>query len=169
MTLLLLALITARICVIAADLLVLAVTLYETYATVRAASSIRRTKSASTVLLTNGALYFVVLLMLNVLQAAIQVTEYTSYSTYFTAPISSILISRLLLDLRREIQPPAGPCSLNSFEMPDLKLAGNASDPVLFARQPWNGTSIRHSETARDSSLESEVEEVPRGDAGRAC
>lgn len=91
------------------------------------------------VLLRHGAIYFLALLCLNILQISVRLTKICSvsllfdychsvgYVTYFIAPLSSILISRLFFSLR---QTPRSVFSDTTNILPSLAFASN-SGPII--------------------------------------
>ncbi|KZT70575.1 hypothetical protein DAEQUDRAFT_725097 [Daedalea quercina L-15889] len=94
--------ITTRACLIASDLLVVLIAWYQLHASVTTVRlSVRST--LATVLLRDGTFYFVVLLMLNIGQVITDIDIGVFYNPmpYFTNPITSIIISRFLLAVRR--------------------------------------------------------------------
>ncbi|KZT08754.1 uncharacterized protein LAESUDRAFT_723684 [Laetiporus sulphureus 93-53] len=90
--------------------------------------------SIATVLMRDGTLYFMALLLLNILQIVIKIRYENSQNTadyvvLFLPPISSILISRFILNLR---QVSVGSVDLNTIShsalnTPDIpsRLVGN--------------------------------------------
>ncbi|EMD34602.1 hypothetical protein CERSUDRAFT_97193 [Gelatoporia subvermispora B] len=120
--------IAARTCLIAADLTVLVVTWVKTYWTMKAARSSGSKAPLATMLLRDGTLYFLwvnfwcqdpqlcfvfdnifpnsVLLILKVLHIAGVATNVFVYTTMFTTPISSIIVSHFLMNLREVASAP---------------------------------------------------------------
>ncbi|KAI0326346.1 hypothetical protein GY45DRAFT_1381732 [Cubamyces sp. BRFM 1775] len=92
--------IASRTCLIVGDLIVLAVTWQSTFNIARAARMARMRVSLTYSLLTDGTLYFVCLLILNVVNIVVNVVNNTSAVSAFQDPITSILVSRFLLNLR---------------------------------------------------------------------
>ncbi|KAH9889400.1 hypothetical protein C8Q73DRAFT_707436 [Cubamyces lactineus] len=92
--------IASRTCLIVGDLIVLAVTWQSTFNIARAARMARMRVSLTYSLLTDGTLYFVCLLILNVVNIVVNVVDNTSAVSAFQDPITSILVSRFLLNLR---------------------------------------------------------------------
>ncbi|TFK78517.1 hypothetical protein K466DRAFT_606914 [Polyporus arcularius HHB13444] len=100
--------IVSRVCLIAADLIVLVVTWRATYyGTKLRAIKVYRRRSFSDILLRDGTIYFLVLLTLNVLHLLFTMLSFSfeslvpvSYVTIFTEPITAILISRFILNLQ---------------------------------------------------------------------
>ncbi|OCH85509.1 hypothetical protein OBBRIDRAFT_309374 [Obba rivulosa] len=91
-----------RVCVIAADVLILVVTWMATYRTYR--DSVRNNIQAPLVglLLKDGTLYFTMLLALNVLNIAGTLSTFFLYTaSLFTTPLSSIIVTHFLLNLRQ--------------------------------------------------------------------
>ncbi|RPD74224.1 hypothetical protein L226DRAFT_613604 [Lentinus tigrinus ALCF2SS1-7] len=106
--------IASRTCLIVADLIVLGVTWRTAYRTTQLAriavgtgEQTQRHDTYSGTLLRDGTLYFLVLAILNVLHLlftmlsiASDTNSSISYVTLFTDPITTILVSRFLLDLQ---------------------------------------------------------------------
>ncbi|KAI0631633.1 hypothetical protein C8Q77DRAFT_1127983 [Trametes polyzona] len=96
--------VVARITLIAADFIVVVVTIVATWQ--RGLSGLPNRRSLSDVLLYNGVLYFLVLLFLNVIVIVLSrvsddaVAQQGSYLTQLSAPVTAILICRFLLDLQ---------------------------------------------------------------------
>ncbi|OCH84964.1 hypothetical protein OBBRIDRAFT_839315 [Obba rivulosa] len=133
--------IAARTCLIAADAIVLVVTWVKTYWTMRAARSSGSKAPLADMLLRDGTLYFLVLLILNVLHIAGTATNVFVYTTMFTTPISSIIISHFLMNLRETAAAPAttgvasdgGRPSFVRTQLSDLRFAsfvGNMGAPL---------------------------------------
>ncbi|KAI0926274.1 hypothetical protein AcV5_008776 [Taiwanofungus camphoratus] len=103
--------IITRVCAITADVLVLATTWYKTYAIKREADLANVRVSLVTLLLRDGTLYFAIILMMNIVQIITgTINSLFNYVTVFLAPISSILISRFLLNLRQLSHPGSDTC-----------------------------------------------------------
>ncbi|KZT07758.1 uncharacterized protein LAESUDRAFT_724753 [Laetiporus sulphureus 93-53] len=96
--------IASRICAIAADVIVIALTWYNTYKMRAIARQIIQ-NSLSTLIFRDGTIYFVLLLFLNIMQMAVRSVggAITNYAASFVAPVSSILISRFMINLRSEV------------------------------------------------------------------
>ncbi|KAH9893596.1 hypothetical protein C8Q73DRAFT_697586 [Cubamyces lactineus] len=99
--------IASRSALIAADAIVMAVTWHTTFKTERLTLRAGHWPSFAHTLFRDGAIYFVVMLVLNVLHLTFTVCQlYTdalfavSYMTIFTEPLTSILVSRFLLNLQ---------------------------------------------------------------------
>ncbi|KAI0365857.1 hypothetical protein BV20DRAFT_1056130 [Pilatotrama ljubarskyi] len=96
----------SRACQILADLLVIGVTWRTTFQSVQMLQDTLRRPSLHQVLLQNGSIYFCTLASLYILDVALEVHQISSigqggsYVTAFLDPLSSILNSRFLLDLR---------------------------------------------------------------------
>ncbi|OCH87918.1 hypothetical protein OBBRIDRAFT_836984 [Obba rivulosa] len=93
--------IATRLCAIAADVLILVVTWHKTYATKREADRHGIKTPLAAMLLRDGTLYFILLLCLNVLNMAGIATNVFSIASIFSTPLSSIIISHFLLNLRQ--------------------------------------------------------------------
>ncbi|KAI0329488.1 hypothetical protein GY45DRAFT_1371562 [Cubamyces sp. BRFM 1775] len=92
---------------IGADFLVVMVTWWNTRKSMKLYREANLHTSYGNLMLRDGTVYFVVLLILNVLHMVLTVLAYTeafvsvSYVSIFTDPIMSILVSRFLLNLRQ--------------------------------------------------------------------
>ncbi|OCH91914.1 hypothetical protein OBBRIDRAFT_791776 [Obba rivulosa] len=94
-----------RVAVIMSDLIVLLVTWSKTYAMKREADHLKMKTPLVSMLLLDGTVYFLVLLALNVLQIAATTTNvFVDTANFFITPISSIIISYFLLNLRQAAQ-----------------------------------------------------------------
>ncbi|KZT73045.1 hypothetical protein DAEQUDRAFT_504178 [Daedalea quercina L-15889] len=95
-------LIATRLCSILSDALVIGVTLCATLKTRRAINPGSAETPLTMLLARDGSLYFVSLLLLNVLQMAFKPVygAATNQISVLVAPVSSILISRFMLNLR---------------------------------------------------------------------
>ncbi|OSD07956.1 hypothetical protein PYCCODRAFT_1463221 [Trametes coccinea BRFM310] len=89
-----------RICLIVADALVIGVTWFRTYRFRKSAAEAKVKTSFLRLLLRDGTVYFVILLILNVLQIVVRFTAQANFITTFEEPLTSILISRFLMNLR---------------------------------------------------------------------
>ncbi|KAI0916180.1 hypothetical protein AcV5_003188 [Taiwanofungus camphoratus] len=93
-------LIATRICLIVSDLIVVAVTWYNTHDFMHPIQS--HVKHSLAKLLTrDGTLYFLLLLMINIIHIILFTLNVFQDFAGFTAPISSILMSRFLLNIRQ--------------------------------------------------------------------
>ncbi|KAI0925424.1 hypothetical protein AcW1_002913 [Taiwanofungus camphoratus] len=92
--------IATRACLIASDISVLFVTWNKTSKMKQAVfQADRRTSSLLLLVLRDGTLYFVLLLLMNIMHVALWVTNVFRYALTFIVPISSITISQFLLNL----------------------------------------------------------------------
>ncbi|RDX56399.1 hypothetical protein OH76DRAFT_1369021 [Lentinus brumalis] len=91
-----------RACLIMSDLLVLSVTWRKTYGIVRLASkhSVNSSFSVTTILLRDGSAYFTIWTILNTLHIVGAYVQAIEYITIFTDAVTSILVSRFVLNLR---------------------------------------------------------------------
>ncbi|KAI0692852.1 hypothetical protein C8T65DRAFT_744955 [Cerioporus squamosus] len=92
--------IASRTCAIVGDLVVLVITWHSTYGIRKATAGLQVRTSLTDALLKDGTLYFVCLLVLNLLNIFVNAFPRTSDVTAFQDPITSILISRFILNLR---------------------------------------------------------------------
>ncbi|OCH90118.1 hypothetical protein OBBRIDRAFT_624304 [Obba rivulosa] len=96
-----------RACVIAADLLVLVVTWSKTYGILRDTRLSKMRPSIAIMLLRDGTLYFLLLLTLNILNiAGFSSHFFDSAIALFGTPLSSMIISHFLLNLRQAANAP---------------------------------------------------------------
>ncbi|KAI8978294.1 hypothetical protein BD414DRAFT_150706 [Trametes punicea] len=92
--------IAGRVCLIVGDMIVLAITWHSTFGIAKAVSIMRMRMSLTNAILKDGTLYFVCLLILNVVNIIINAIPNSSAVSAFQDPITSILVSRFLLNLR---------------------------------------------------------------------
>ncbi|KZT10169.1 uncharacterized protein LAESUDRAFT_722340 [Laetiporus sulphureus 93-53] len=93
-----------RTCAMISDLVYLVVTWYHSREHLKAVRSLGHHTSLASLLMRNGYLYFAIMLILNVIDIVTWIYwSYAEVITTFMVPISSILISRCLLDLRNAI------------------------------------------------------------------
>ncbi|TBU33886.1 hypothetical protein BD311DRAFT_684372 [Dichomitus squalens] len=106
-----------RACLIAADVIVIFTTWHATYrtrATVRNAfAPISSRRTLSSILLRDGTLYFVVVLVMNIIylvltmqRSQVDVVTQVSYVVELTEPMTAILISRFILNLQEVDRRP---------------------------------------------------------------
>ncbi|EMD31622.1 hypothetical protein CERSUDRAFT_100291 [Gelatoporia subvermispora B] len=93
--------ISTRVPVIIADIVVLVLTWWKTWATVRMAREHNVKTPLMNLLLRDGTLYFVCLLLLNALNIAGTATNVFTYAGAFSTSLSSIIITHFLLNLRQ--------------------------------------------------------------------
>ncbi|OCH88020.1 hypothetical protein OBBRIDRAFT_115613 [Obba rivulosa] len=138
-------LIATRACTIASDLLVLIITWSSTYKIKRDADKANVKASLVTFLLRDGTFYFIILLALNTMHMAFYLTNTFVNISWFIVPISSILISRFLLNLRQVYLPARNESGRPSFvrsvhnsesHMSDVRFAstfiGNMGAPLDY-------------------------------------
>ncbi|OCH85079.1 hypothetical protein OBBRIDRAFT_891399 [Obba rivulosa] len=110
---------TTRTCMILSDIIVVAVTWVHTYKIKRAAKAANLQSSLADLLLRDGTFYFVILALLNAAHMSLAITGVFTFLTVFTIPISSIIISRFLLNLRQvDVSRRSADTSLPSFVRP---------------------------------------------------
>ncbi|KAK7680833.1 hypothetical protein QCA50_016143 [Cerrena zonata] len=103
-----------------ADALVLGLTWYKTIDVVKESRRLHIKTGLSTLLIRNGSLQFLILLLLNATNVALNVlniaavTSASSFFFYINLSVSSMLVSRFLLDLRSVYLSGQGHDSLNS-------------------------------------------------------
>ncbi|KAI0774565.1 hypothetical protein C8Q74DRAFT_845384 [Fomes fomentarius] len=97
--------IISRLCLVAADLMVMGITWKATYRTSR--DIIGRRSSLSSILLRDGAIYFITLAIMNILHLSFSLSSIlgtlassNSLIVIFTEAFTAILISRFLMDLQ---------------------------------------------------------------------
>ncbi|EMD39746.1 hypothetical protein CERSUDRAFT_92236 [Gelatoporia subvermispora B] len=91
--------IATRVCVIASDAIVLLVTWYKTYKIKRLADQNDVETPLVTMLLRDGTLYFAALLVLNIFNIVGWIFVFSVQD--FTTPLSSVIISHFLMNLRQ--------------------------------------------------------------------
>ncbi|KAI0682958.1 hypothetical protein C8T65DRAFT_595699 [Cerioporus squamosus] len=124
--------IISRVPLIVADILLI----YITWTKIRGRGALRdlqqsKRMSLSDILFCNGTIYFVIMFILNVLHLTLSVTSVAinnnswSYVTVFTPPITTILVSRFLLELQEANQ---------------TVIRVDPDDPLHFSRNPYDDT-----------------------------
>ncbi|RDX48216.1 hypothetical protein OH76DRAFT_1312760, partial [Lentinus brumalis] len=109
--------IASRTSIIAADVFVIAVTWWNTYGIRKLSRHARLGTSFGTLLLRDGTIYFIVLLAMNVVHMTLNtvkpnnLVQQASYVTILENPITSVLISRFILNLREVDQLGPGDAS----------------------------------------------------------
>ncbi|KAH9829882.1 uncharacterized protein C8Q71DRAFT_788942 [Rhodofomes roseus] len=95
--------ITTRACLIASDALVLLIAWYQLHTSLYNVARVSVKSTLATYLLRDGTFYFLVLLVLNICQVITDFDRGVFYNPlpYFSNPITSIIISRFLLGIRR--------------------------------------------------------------------
>ncbi|KAI0638277.1 hypothetical protein C8Q77DRAFT_1242693 [Trametes polyzona] len=113
--------IAVRTCNIITDLLVLVITWWKTYGIRRAVANAKLKVSLSTLILRDGTIYFLisVLLVMNVLHIALTVSLRFTWIIALEAPLTTILVSRFLLNLR-EVDSGYGPGSVGDISYPSF-------------------------------------------------
>ncbi|KAJ3541313.1 hypothetical protein NM688_g6102 [Phlebia brevispora] len=125
-----------RLAVIVADIVVVAVTWLKTYQQVRQAYSIGL-RGVSSTLLKDGSIYFIALLVLNVVQLIIEILPTSVVGNpvaYVTNIIQRILISRFLINLRQAGEGANNSTTLTSFSQfsaPNFRLPSLAAESVI--------------------------------------
>jgi len=92
---------TARFCLMASDILILIVTWFKTFTIKRDAHRHGIRTPLATLLLHDGTTYFMVLLCLSILDIIGQIKNAFIYSSAFILPLSSIMMTHFLLNLRQ--------------------------------------------------------------------
>ncbi|KAM5541444.1 hypothetical protein V8D89_004998 [Ganoderma adspersum] len=142
--------IASRSCVITADFILICIT-WSTLSRRRGLGTGEFKMTFSSVLLRDGTIYFVVLLILNCLHLTLTLLAYNpafqdaSYLPSFTEPITTILVSRFLLDLQYANHKSVGiACSESSAHHDSHSRAdGSGSVSLTFERFVGSmGTSI---------------------------
>ncbi|OSD04337.1 hypothetical protein PYCCODRAFT_1466298 [Trametes coccinea BRFM310] len=100
---------------IVTDVVVLIVTWWQTYSLRRLAAQTSMQVSLATLLVRDGTIYFLVLLVMNTCHIAFSLTGRFTYTITFEEPLTTILISRFLLNLR-EASTSTGQSSLDMSE-----------------------------------------------------
>lgn len=103
--------IATRVSLILCDLIVLYVTLSKTYISRKAALTVPVRSSLRMRLMKDGTIYFGILLVINVVQVALWVSNKFRFFAHFTIPLSSIIMSHFILDIRETyVQSMRHPC-----------------------------------------------------------
>ncbi|PCH34615.1 hypothetical protein WOLCODRAFT_139467 [Wolfiporia cocos MD-104 SS10] len=139
-----------RICAVLGDAVVLIITWRHTYRIRREANEANMKTSFLTLLLMDGTLYFSCLLSLSALQLATALvlekeinSTFLTYTSTFISPISSVLISRFMLNLRQVSRGDNGQVNSptlssvpalwgveSSSQMASLRFVGNMGAPL---------------------------------------
>ncbi|KAI0375732.1 hypothetical protein BV20DRAFT_1048009 [Pilatotrama ljubarskyi] len=130
-------LISTRTSVILTDVLVLSITWWRTYGIRKAAVEANIRMSLSTLILRDGTIYFLVLMILNTFHIAFSLTGRFTWTITLEEPLTTILVSRFLLNLR-EADGTNGPDSMGdmsnpSFIQPNPDQAAYGGSSVSFA------------------------------------
>ncbi|KAI0640958.1 hypothetical protein C8Q79DRAFT_425241 [Trametes meyenii] len=141
----------SRASLIVSDLVVIAVTWATMYRSSRLVRGVVRGPTFHQVMLQNGSIYFVVLVSLNALHITLTALSIKlplaseSYVTTFIDPVTSILISRFLLNLRETSEQPEvqGASSFNADGgySPELPSFLGSLGPTHSAPEPTERTS----------------------------
>ncbi|EMD31697.1 hypothetical protein CERSUDRAFT_77971 [Gelatoporia subvermispora B] len=107
--------ISTRVPVIIADIVVLVLTWCKTWATVRMAREHNVKTPLMNLLLRDGTLYFTCLLSLNLLNIVGKMTNVFTFAVAFSTPLSSIIITHFLLNLRQLAHGSPDDASCPSF------------------------------------------------------
>ncbi|RPD68569.1 hypothetical protein L226DRAFT_617443 [Lentinus tigrinus ALCF2SS1-7] len=128
-------LLISRTCLIVADVLLIVIILWRIprHALVRAFTR-RNAKTLLDVLYCHGIVYFLVLLILNTLHIVFSFTS-ISEITYFTEPLTAVLVSRFLMDIQEASQRTVVHV-LGAEESSRLDTSGvlTQSQSIVFAR-----------------------------------
>ncbi|GBE83894.1 hypothetical protein SCP_0509510 [Sparassis crispa] len=153
---------------IASDVIVLCVTWFNTYTIKRDADNANIKATIVTLLLRDGTFYFLCLLCLNIIAIVLDARTPYVYILYFVAPISSMLISRFLLNLRHIYYAtgssagsgdPSGP-STGTF-MSDMQFAGAASPYIGNMGAPLSHGTFMLSGGSVSESIDDDKVVVP--------
>ncbi|KAH9846947.1 hypothetical protein C2E23DRAFT_890400 [Lenzites betulinus] len=135
----------ARSCVIVTDVLVLVITWWRTYGTRKAAAEANIKVSLSTLILRDGTTYFLVLLAMNTLHIALTVSVRFTWIIALEEPLTTVLVSRFLLNLRAVDSNHSTDNITNpSFvQHPDGGVTGNPTRYAMSFIAPL-GAPLRH-------------------------
>ncbi|OCH91589.1 hypothetical protein OBBRIDRAFT_792065 [Obba rivulosa] len=101
--------ISTRVCVITADVIILLTTWLKTYSIQKHATRANMKSPLATILLVDGTAYFLLLLALNIMDIIGFVLGIFIWTVgAFTIPLSAVIISHFLLNLRRLSYEPEG-------------------------------------------------------------
>ncbi|PCH38710.1 hypothetical protein WOLCODRAFT_136408 [Wolfiporia cocos MD-104 SS10] len=138
--------VASRAAIIAADLMVLVVTWRATYWTLRSAHMLGTQQSLMSLSLRDGTSYFGALLILGVINMVMYYTQITDGMSYIVEPLTTMLLSRLLLNLRRasflQADAPSNPSQLLSLVF--------ASHPEDGNVEPANGLTQSRGEAGEE-------------------
>lgn len=142
-----------RSCVIASDLIVLLVILFNTHNVVTYSDVMSTATSTAALLRQDGLQYFLILLVLNVLDMSLFTTNvFDNTTSSFTIPIGAIVISRCLLNLRQ-----LGHDEDEETQHSTVNFASEATDTSLMTPTTAYGTS---NEGFGDTSVSKDVLEL---------
>lgn len=172
----------ARASLITSDLIVLTVTWVKTYRIKQEAVEANMKTTTVTLLLRDGTFYFIVLLVINVLHLTLSLTNVFSDVTYFSTAMSSVIVSRFLLNLRQVHMEDNYPDEQPSFvgstsRISDVRFAstvvGNLGAPLDYSSTFFTNGDVE-SQAASHNAIDTgysdvealgELDDVePRGD-----
>lgn len=126
-----------------------------------------------TLLLRDGTFYFIVLLVINVLHLTLSLTNVFSDVTYFSTAMSSVIVSRFLLNLRQVHMEDNYPDEQPSFvgstsRISDVRFAstvvGNLGAPLDYSSTFFTNGDVE-SQAASHNAIDTGDSDVePRGD-----
>ncbi|KAI0350745.1 hypothetical protein OH77DRAFT_1524613 [Trametes cingulata] len=128
-----------RLPLIVADLIVIFITWTTQYKHIRDGRTLGKRKTIMSVLLWNGTLYFLVITILDVLQMALSIqSRFTVSNTDSTAsslsafinPLTAMLVSNFLVNLRNAADSSAHPESLSSLGTLEFKVIGELGSTI---------------------------------------
>ncbi|KAI0646257.1 hypothetical protein C8Q79DRAFT_926268 [Trametes meyenii] len=137
-----------RICLIVADALVICVTWGRTYRFRVSAVEANVKTSLLTLLLRDGTIYFIILLILNILHIIVRITAQANFITTFEEPLTSILISRFIMNLRELDYTPRGLQTVSDAD------GGPAETTLDFADRSHFTTHTQSAGTSAGSGTE---------------
>ncbi|KZT02216.1 uncharacterized protein LAESUDRAFT_730389 [Laetiporus sulphureus 93-53] len=123
--------IASVVCPAVSDLIVVLVTWYKTFRLAIEVRKLRFKGSIATMLMRDGTLHFMALLLLNIfnIQSQFSGSRYSGCAAIFLLPMTSVLVSRFILNLRQVSLGSAGlnTISHSTVDTPDLpsRLVGN--------------------------------------------
>ncbi|KAI0334188.1 hypothetical protein GY45DRAFT_1318637 [Cubamyces sp. BRFM 1775] len=131
--------IMARLPLVLADFTVIVVTWATQYRQHKMSLSILSGGGLATVLLQNGTIYFIIMSILNILQMMFEVLrifsrnpgEVISNLSIFTEPITAILVSSFLNDLRKAADSNAHQESLSSMGTMEIRVIGSIGASLM--------------------------------------
>lgn len=163
----------ARASLITSDLIVLTVTWVKTYRIKQEAVEANMKTTTVTLLLRDGTFYFIVLLVINVLHLTLSLTNVFSDVTYFSTAMSSVIVSRFLLNLRQvhmeDNYPDEQPSFVSSISrISDVRFAstvvGNLGAPLNYSSTFFTNGDVE-SQAASHNAIDTGDSDVePRGD-----
>ncbi|KAI8996585.1 hypothetical protein BD414DRAFT_534275 [Trametes punicea] len=159
--------IMARLPLVLADLAVLVITWSTQYRMHRLSLSMRERPSLATVLLYDGTIYFFILTAINIAQMIIEMLSafssagidvFPSYVVVFFEPITAILVSSFLTDLRKAAASGSYQQSVSSMRTIEFRVIGPLGAPLsapgeLALAEDEEDSEFAHTSTGSGGAL----------------